>query len=128
MQDIWRSGLHWDESVPQMIHIEWSNFTRQWSSLGRIFFERRILTENYKDVQLHGFRNASNNGYGACIYVRSRDPCGNTSVRILCAKSKVAPLKSVTIPLLELSGALLLTQLYREIIGVLEITPNRVIF
>jgi len=120
--------LDWDESISQTIHTEWSNFTQQWATLDKISFERKILIENYRDVQLHGFCDASNNGYGACIYVRSEDTSGNVNVKILCAKSRVAPLKPVTIPRLELSGALLLTQLYQEVIGTLEILPDRIIF
>jgi len=47
MQNVWRCGLHWDESVPQNIHTEWSEFVRQWVSIDRIPFDRRILVENY---------------------------------------------------------------------------------
>ncbi|XP_067208500.1 uncharacterized protein [Linepithema humile] len=128
MQDVWRCGLHWDESVPQNIYTEWLEFTRQWVSMERISFERKILTEKHNDIQLHGFCDASNVGYGACIYVRSNGHSGNTIVRLLCAKSRVAPLKTVTIPRLELCGALLLARLYKEVNEALGIVPDRVIF
>ncbi|XP_039306760.1 uncharacterized protein LOC113004056 [Solenopsis invicta] len=86
MQDVWRSGVHWDESIPQRYH----------------------------DVQLHGFCDASSIGYGACIYIRSSNN-QKTVAKLLCAKSRVAPLKTVTIPRLELCGALTLAQLFREV-------------
>ncbi|XP_011687096.1 PREDICTED: uncharacterized protein LOC105449538 [Wasmannia auropunctata] len=127
MQDVWRCGLHWDESVPQNIFTEWSEFAKQWELLDQISFDRKILVEDPQDVQLHGFCDASNNGYGACLYVRSRGRKGNTAVRLLCAKSRVAPLKTVTIPRLELCGALLLAQLYREASNALDIIPNKII-
>lgn len=96
--------------------------------MNRISFDRKILVTDYNEVQLHGFCDASNVGYGACVYLRSRGQLGNTIVRLLCAKSRVAPLKTITIPRLELYGALLLAQLYREISGTTEIVHKRVIF
>ncbi|XP_011705951.1 PREDICTED: uncharacterized protein LOC105461167 [Wasmannia auropunctata] len=127
MQDVWRCGLHWDESVPQNIFTEWSEFARQWELLDQISFDRKLLVEDSQDIQLHGFCDASNNGYGACLYVRSRGQRGDTTVRLLCAKSRVAPLKTVTVPRLELCGALLLAQLYREASNALDIIPDKII-
>ena len=50
-------------------------------------------------------------GYGAVVYVRTYDKCSNYSVRLLGTKSRVAPLKTVTLPRLELCGALLVSKL-----------------
>ncbi|XP_011688916.1 PREDICTED: uncharacterized protein LOC105450668 [Wasmannia auropunctata] len=127
MQDVWRSGVQWDESVPQSIYSEWLEFTRQLESIDQVSFDRKLLLENCKDIQIHGFCDASNVGYGACIYVRSSGG-GDAVVKLLCAKSRVAPLKTTTIPRLELCGALLLSQLYREAIGALSITLSRTTF
>ncbi|XP_018312448.1 uncharacterized protein, partial [Mycetomoellerius zeteki] len=128
MQDVWRCNLQWDESVPQSIHTAWLEFARQWESIGQVYFERKLLITGYHDIELHGFCDASTVGYGACIYVRSRNEAGNVLVRLLCAKSRVAPLKTLTIPRLELCGALVLAQLYGEIIGTLSMNINKTIF
>ncbi|XP_039311986.1 uncharacterized protein LOC120359240 [Solenopsis invicta] len=127
MQDVWRSGVHWDESIPQSIYTEWSNFARQWESINKISVDRKLLIEGYHDVQLHGFCDASSIGYGACIYIRSSNN-QKTVAKFLCAKSRVAPLKTVTIPRLELCGALTLAQLFREVKGTLNINFNKIIF
>lgn len=127
MQDVWRSGVHWDESIPQSIYTEWSNFARQWESINKISVDRKLLIEGYHDVQLHGFCDASSTGYGACIYIRSSNN-QKTVAKLLCAKSRVAPLKTVTIPRLELCGALTLAQLFREVKGTLNINFNKIIF
>lgn len=127
MQDVWRCGVQWDESVPQSIHTQWSEFTRQLELMNQISFDRRILTDDYQDVQLHGFSDASNIGYGACLYVHSRGKNGNIVNRLLYAKSRVAPIKTITIPRLELCGALLLARLYRETSDALGIIPNKTI-
>jgi hypothetical protein len=46
--------------------------------------------------------------YGAAIYLRSRNSQGEYSTHLLCAKSRVAPLKTVNLPRLELCAVLLL--------------------
>lgn len=66
---------------------------------------------------MHGFCDASLTAYRACIYVRSKDQYGKWVSRILCSKSRVALLKSTTIPRLELCGALLLAQLMAKAAG-----------
>ncbi|XP_011868239.1 PREDICTED: uncharacterized protein LOC105562204, partial [Vollenhovia emeryi] len=128
IQDVWKCGTHWDESVPQSIHTEWSEFTRQLGSLHRVSFDRKLLVENRKNIEIHGFCDASDFGYGACLYIRSTGRGSGIISKLLCAKSRVAPVKPVTIPHLELCGALLLARLHREVSHALNFVPDRTIF
>jgi hypothetical protein len=66
------------------------------------------------DIQIHGFSDASEKAYGACIYIRSNNQEGKTTVKLLCAKSRVSPLKQVSLPRLELCGAVLLARLLKK--------------
>ncbi|XP_015189943.1 PREDICTED: uncharacterized protein LOC107073759, partial [Polistes dominula] len=90
--------------------------------------ERRITLDDPIDVQVHGFCDVSQSGYGGCLYLRSRDKFGNTYVRLLCAKGRVAPLKDTTIPRLELCGALTLARLYREVRTADGLKPDKITF
>ncbi|KAM3956896.1 SET and MYND domain containing, class 4, member 2 [Aphomia sociella] len=60
---------------------------------------------------------ASQTAYGACAYIRTYNNNDDSpvTVKLLCAKSKVSPIKPVTIPRLELCGALLGARLYKKI-------------
>jgi len=127
MQNLWQCKVDWDESVPASVHKTWIEFATQLDLLNELTIDRQVLTPDYTDVQLHGFCDASNIGYGACIYVRSIDHRNNVRCRLLCAKSRVAPLKPVTIPRLELCGALLLAKLYREAHRALGLSPSKTV-
>ncbi|CAB3248359.1 unnamed protein product [Arctia plantaginis] len=65
--------------------------------------------------------NAFSKAFGCCLYVRIVKPDGNVVVNLLCSKSRIAPLSNVlTIPHLELNGALLLAQLANRVTKVLN--------
>ena len=72
------------------------------------------------DVQLHDFCDASEKGYGTCIYLRSTDKQGRHYAPLVCSKSRVAPIQKLTIPRLELCGALLLSHLYEATFSALK--------
>ncbi|XP_045450206.1 uncharacterized protein LOC123658959 [Melitaea cinxia] len=71
-------------------------------------------------------KDASERAYGACVYVRSLNDKGNCMVRLLTAKSRVAPIKPMTIPRLELCGALVGARLYDKVVGSLRAKISRV--
>ncbi|GFY23925.1 uncharacterized protein TNCV_4896061 [Trichonephila clavipes] len=65
--------------------------------------------------KLHGFADASEKCYGAVIYCRSQSPDGATTVKLVTSKSRWAPVKSVTMPRLELCAAVLLAKLMKRV-------------
>jgi len=62
-------------------------------------------------AELHGFSDASTKAYGAAVYIRLLPRNGPVTASLLIAKSKVAPIKTLSVPRLELSGAVLLSRL-----------------
>ena len=57
--------------------------------------------------ELHHFCDGSSVGYGACSYIRLLSDSGLPVVSLIFAKSRVAPVKPITIPRLELASAVL---------------------
>ncbi len=66
-------------------------------------------------IQLHGFSDASERAYAAVIYLRMIDSSSNVQTSLVISKTKVTPIKRLTIPRLELCGAYLLTQLLHHV-------------
>ncbi|GFV87778.1 integrase catalytic domain-containing protein [Trichonephila clavipes] len=73
-----------------------------------VLFQNSTLLED--DVELHSFSDASKKAYGAAIYLRTKSRNG-ISVKLVTSKSRVAPLNCVTLPRLELLGALVAAHL-----------------
>nr|CAH7744291.1 unnamed protein product [Callosobruchus chinensis] len=117
LQNIWKLHLGWDESLPLSLHTEWQNMYNSLAHINDIRVNRNVLCDNPKRIELHGFADSSEKAFGACIYIRSVDESGRIYVNLFCAKSRVAPVKPVTIPRLELCAALLLAQLYDKVIS-----------
>ncbi|XP_008543663.3 uncharacterized protein LOC103568535 [Microplitis demolitor] len=113
IQKLWDAKLDWDESLPIQLYTEWKTYYTQLTTLNQVSFPRTIVRSNTTQQQLHGFCDASEKAYGACIYLRVTDPQGKIQVLLICAKSKVAPLKTITIPRLELCEAQLLSSLMK---------------
>jgi len=116
MQDIWRLKLDWDESIPLDLNTKWKRYERELHNLGNLSIPRLVTTNDHHiRLELHGFADASETAYGACIYFRSTSVNNKHSTYLLCSKSRVAPLKSISLPRLELCAALLLAQLLAKV-------------
>ncbi|XP_071577903.1 uncharacterized protein [Temnothorax nylanderi] len=119
IQRLWTLKLEWDDEPPADIRRCWNRFQAEIDALASLRIPRTFDTRNVVRCEIHGFCDASELGYGAVIYLRfvTRD---GVVIRLLCAKSKVAPLRPVTIPRLELCAALLLSKLIAYVRQVLQ--------
>ncbi|XP_043654518.1 uncharacterized protein LOC122620904 isoform X3 [Drosophila teissieri] len=115
MQDIWLAGIGWDEFLPAELRQRWHDFLRSHSSLHKVRVPRWVQFRPGAQVQIHGFCDASQKAYGAAIYVRIQYD-GGFSSSLLTSKTKVAPVKTVSLPRLELCGAVLLADLWAAIL------------
>lgn len=124
IQKLWQSNLSWDEAVPLDLHTKFQNFRQQLPIINNLKIRRHVICKQPIIIELHGFCDASESAYGACIYIRSIDNLGVCHVRLLSAKSRVAPLKNISLPRLELCGALLLAHLAIKVKESLNIEFN----
>ncbi|GFW76585.1 DUF1758 domain-containing protein [Trichonephila clavipes] len=118
-QQLWLLKLDWDSPLPEALATKWKTFQKEFEQVCSIHIPRWIHTAS-QQITLHGFCNASELAYASVIYFVQPQADGITKLTLLVAKSRVAPLKSVSIPRLELNGALLLARLYATCKNILK--------
>ena len=120
---MWEHRIDWDDTVPLPIHNDWLQWRTELhrlsgKSIPRCYFDKSTQIISF---ELHGFSDASEHAYAAIVYLRMIDLLGNVQVSLVTSKTKVAPIKRLTIPRLELCGAQLLAHLLNHARQVLEI-------
>ncbi|GFR29865.1 pro-Pol polyprotein [Trichonephila clavata] len=111
MQRLWKQQLKWDERVPTDIKLEWEQLANDVQFVKDIKIPRFLLVDLDNLFHLFGFSDVSEKAYAAAIYCRSVSDTGKINVQLIIAKTRVAPLKTVSLLRLELCGALLLVKL-----------------
>lgn len=127
MQKIWSSKIEWDEQLPSELQRMWDNFSKNLSKLSSLSVPRWILCSTpIQEIQLHGFSDAAKSAYGACLYVRVLYTDQSCSSRLLCSKSRIAPLKVISLPRLELCGAVLLARLFHKVHNAISLKFDKI--
>ena len=101
IREMWIRGIDWDEPIPEELQHRWRLLAGELSELHSISFDRQGLSE-YVGVDLLIFSDASKKAYGFSVYA-----VGRGSSSLIFAKAKVAPLKTKTLPTLELLAVFL---------------------
>ncbi|GFT62418.1 uncharacterized protein TNCV_4717821 [Trichonephila clavipes] len=90
-------------------------------NINNIEIRRRIPVTFPEVIEIHGFADASEWCYGAAVYYKSKNLKSETLVRLITSESRVAPIKSLTIPRLELCAAVLLAKLVKRVVASLKL-------
>ena len=114
LQDLCKNQAAWDEMVPDDIKARWEKWRGELHALAELKIRRCYKPDNFghvKTVELHSFSDASVNGYGQCSYLRMINDRDEVHCALVMAKSRVTPLKPVTVPRLELTAAVVSTKI-----------------
>ncbi|XP_058817754.1 uncharacterized protein LOC131681065 [Topomyia yanbarensis] len=107
MQLVWKEKLDWDEPIVGDLVKGWTGFLHALEGVNQLRIPRRVVSSSAVAFEMHGFADASDVAYGACVYIRSISEDGSASMKIITGKSKVAPIAPLSIPRKELLAALL---------------------
>lgn len=113
-QKTWSLTISWDDELPEVISNDWLQIREDLGLIPKFAIPRHLGDMN-QSFQIHGFCDSSEKSYACSIYLVTLNHKGEYTSRLIAAKSKVAPHnKVITLPRLELLGALLLSQLMKK--------------
>ena len=121
-QQLCESKTSWDELLTGTLLAEWESLFLDLKQCEPIQIPRYCIGVNssaVKSYSLQGFCDASQKAYAAVVYLQVETETA-VHTHLLCSKTRIAPVKGVTIPRLELLSALLLARLISATRSALE--------
>ena len=109
IQELWQRKLEWDEPLPTELEAKWDDIAQDIQEASKLVLPRCFFSQVQSKAQpiyLHVFADASPKAYGAVAYISTGD-----QYSLVMSKSRVAPLKKLTLPQLELMAASISTRL-----------------
>lgn len=108
LQDLCWNRLGWEDVIPAAVAQEWRDWLKELHQLEGFSIRRCLKPLNFGEAataQLHHFADASEEGYGTVTYLLLHNEHSQVHSTFIMGKSRVAPLKPVTIPRMELTAA-----------------------
>ena len=131
LQDLCKQKLGWDDPIHDDDKERWEKWKNQLSELPKITVSRCFRPIGFgelKLVELHSFADASQVAYGAVCYLRLVDVNGRMHCAFLVGRSRLAHVRPMTVPRLELCAAVLAVQLKQSIKEELDIPVTKATF
>lgn len=128
LQKLWLKKVNWDENLTNSLRDEWIELRLDLEKVNEILIDRCMgVTNSNKDsLEIHGFSDASERAYAAVVYCRVKCQDNSYKTCLVAARTRVAPLKTLSLPRLELCGALLLSRLLKQVATAMRIPLSQV--
>lgn len=116
LQDMWEAIIGWDEEVKEEIEKTFEKWKTALHFLSKIEIARRIKTNPKKEqnVSHHIFCDASKVTFASVVFLRVEDE-GTVKIHLLQAKARIALIKKLLIPRLELMASSIAARLSSQI-------------
>ena len=130
LKEIWRiHGQQWDDELPVDIKTKFLGSHSGLPSLGKMSIKRSYFSAPVDWVGLHMFGDSSEEVFCAVAFLGARVKTSlETQVAFVFGKARVAPMKALSIPKLELQAALLATRLKEDVLKALTIPVSNTTF
>ena len=130
IQQAWVEAAGWDLPLPVHHQEQWRSWFQESTDLEGIRIPRCLKERQCTAVKasLHTFSDASEAAYAAAVYIRHEYEDKSTTTRLVGSKTRLSPLKAMSIPRLELMGAVIGLRLTKQISSALEIPLSQATF
>ena len=130
LKDVWRlHGQSWDDVLPKEMIERFESWSAELPTLGLMKIPRSYFSGSFEHLELHVFGDSSQEVFSAVAFLRalvnSSDNGKKTELAFVIGKARVAPMKVLTVPKLEVQAALLASRLRLEICEALTIQIQR---
>ena len=131
LQTLSRKRLGWDDMLEETDKEQWKRWLDDLPKLHQIQVDRCFRPKGFgevKEVELHLFSDASRQGYAAVAYLRLKDVTNKVHCAFVMGKARLAPIREISIPRLELTAAVISVRLSKIIREELDMTVDRVCY
>ncbi|PFX12586.1 hypothetical protein AWC38_SpisGene23429 [Stylophora pistillata] len=127
---LWTQGVGWDEEVPVEVSLKRNQWVQELLELEHLHIPRCYidlpLSQNPK-VELHAFGDASEVAYASVPHLRVAREDGKASTSLVISKTRVAPVRKITLPRLELMAAVITARLGTYVKGAIDCPISRIV-
>ena len=113
LQNMWAQSRGWEDEPDGHGRKIWDQWTREFTQIGSVEVPRHFFHHEagVTSVEVHAFCDASTDGFSAIVYYRWTSTHSGVCISFVAARSRLAPLKTLSVPRLELQAAVLATRL-----------------
>ncbi|GBM74652.1 hypothetical protein AVEN_58495-1 [Araneus ventricosus] len=116
----WMQKIEWNQKLPHQKKIKLKTVRNYFDDLTNVRVQRYILTDSIKLLEIYELSDVSKYAFDSVVYLHCVTILNHVKVPLTCSKSKVAPIKSVTISRLELCAAELLSKFISKAVSYLN--------
>lgn len=119
LQDLWINHVDWDTPLTGELLEQWQTLRSELPQLATLSIPRWFGTSSQTVWEFHGFSDASQRAFVATAYV----VIPGVKSALIMSKTKVAPIKTESLPRLELCGSVLLVRLLKHLLDGMMLKP-----
>lgn len=123
--------LGWDDPLPEELASGWQRWKTALPDLQNVSIPRCFHPVQFSPTtraEIHAFSDASQRAIGVAVYLRLFNPKGEVCVSLVFGQAKVAPINPISVPRLELCGAVLAVQAVDRITKEIDIVISDTVF
>ena len=117
LKNIWtKNGQHWDSKVELGEEAEFLKWKEQLPIAAETSNDKRYFNTLENKIELHVFSDASEDTMCAVAYLRSQPKEYSSGLAFVIGKSRIAPMRHLSIPSLKLQAAMMALRLKEQIV------------